>query len=193
MTNPIAAQYVNSQWRQNLSQGFILDSGVHQGEVCFLRDACSDVAVWALRRVLRPKQWRVISAKTTKLFPELPLRSPADTVHAIVELDDLTGSLTLSWGNYTVRQWSLSIVGEKGMLSIERVDGGYHLTVKSSDKTLVDQTLMFTGTAAMHTDVCKAFEQANGAIPYARDASPEEALEDVKFVQALLDASGMQF
>jgi predicted dehydrogenase len=154
-------KYYQTEWRRSgtFPGGFLLDGGVHQ--------------VAALRQIIG--EISRVSAFTAQLRPDLP---PSDTLVAALQFErGLIGSLTMSFAAASPFPTYLNVVGERGVL---RVDRGY-LEISVSGNT---QSIPLEETKTVQEELADFAKAVSEGAPLLN--TPQQALQDVAVIEAIL-------
>ena len=157
-------KYYHTDWRRSgtFPGGFLLDGGVHH--VAVLRQTLGEIAS--------------VSAQVKQMRPDLP---PADTLSAALEFErGLLGAYTVTYGAGASWANALHVVGERGALRVDRglVElflGGEPLPALTFDNSSVNHEL---------TAFADAVQRGQ-----AHRNTPEQALQDVAVVEAMLESA----
>ena len=156
-------KYYHTSWRRanNFPGGFVLDKGVHN--------------MAAMRTIMG--EVKSVFAFATQLREDLP---PVDTLSATLHFENgafgvftMTTAADSPWGDH------LHVVGDQGAL---RIDSG-QLVVTAAGKTSA-QSFLGNNVQAELVDFARAIQQ--GTPPAA---TPQEALQDVAIIEAMLDSA----
>lgn len=168
-TVELGGKYIETPWRKvpEYQGGFLLDGGVHQ--------------IAGLRLMLKGGGVKVksVAAQTAQLREWLP---PVDTVDAALKLDNgSTGFLSISFGS-PFEDTEIAVACEKGTVAVGR-NGS--VSVKSvGDKEAKSETKDNT-EGGVATEVWAWARSIKRGEPDVQQ-SPEEALADLEFLEALL-------
>jgi predicted dehydrogenase len=162
-----ASKYYGTDWRRSGSfqGGYLLDSGVHRAAV--------------LRLILGEVD--EVYATGEQLRPDLP---PLDTICAVLRFDSgVVGSYSMTVAMQPPWDRSLSIVGREGSLQVER----WEVVVEHGGKARSMPMAREGDVPAIEAELA-AFAAAirHGA---AYGNSPQEALQDVAVVEAMLQSA----
>lgn len=159
-----ANKYFNTMWRRtgDLAGGFLLDVSVHHAS--------------ALRLIFGEVE--SITAQATQFSPDLP---PVDTVAATMRMHNgMLGSYLLSFVASAAWQPLLHIVGESGSMRLQR---GF-VEVSSRGET---RTVPCEGMNGVQNELEAFAKTLLGG--EAHHNTPQEALQDLLVVEALLQAA----
>lgn len=157
-------EILETDWRKTPSHqgGFLLDGGVH--------------TVAGIRFLLGAESITSLSAFTSLLQEHLP---PVDTVDSIMQTKSgVSGTFSLSFGS-TLSHSELTIVGEKGSVTVNRS----LVTIRHGEQSTVKD---FKGEGGGVRQEIKAWGESLVAGKANPKQSPEEAFADLEILEKLL-------
>lgn len=157
-------KYYHTAWRREniFPGGFVLDGGVHH--VALLRMALGEIIT--------------VSAATRQMRDDLP---PIDTVSAALEFENgFIGSFNTTYAASSPWVYPLHVLGDKGALKLDN----NAVTIRSESG---ERTLEFSERTGVELELA-AFAAAirDGA---AHINSPQQALQDVAVIEAILESA----